>query len=408
MRRPDLALDVVLGRIQAVGATIGFLHRQIYAWASVHYVGCLMKSAHRWSTTAVIAAALILMEPRPWAAEFTTPAEGVDNPDLSDSDLRDFRVSLLGLFNSGRYADLDALAQQMQQQRSRFAGGAWRLHVFFNTLSSPGAETATDAAWAAHIARLEQWARSSPASPTPRIALAQTYLRFAWKARGHGYSNTVTPEGWELFRSRVQSARSTLEECAVAAESSPHWYLEMQGVALDQQWDRAEFDALAERALAHEPGYYYFAVAESNYLLPKWYGKPGDTERYAAQVADRIGGDEGDAVYFQIAAAINCCKRTQAPALSWPRVQRGFAAVESLYGSTNRERNVMAYLAVHSGDTATAQHLFARISNDWSESVWKTKAAFDTAHTHHRAGDNGQPAEDTLTLQSDAGVPPQE
>jgi len=342
-----------------------------------------MKLVHCWSMSAAIAATLILMASRPLTAdELTTPEAGVDSPDLSDTDLRDFRVSLLGLFNSGRYADLDTLAQQLQQQRSRFVGGAWRLHVFFGTLSSPGAATATDAAWKAQIGKLEQWAQSSPASPTARIALAQTYLRFAWKARGHGYANTVTPESWALFRERVQLARSTLEQSsAVLAENSPHWYLEMQGVALDQQWDRAAFDALAERALAHEPGYYYFATSESNYLLPKWYGKPGDTERYAAEVADRIGGDEGDAVYFQIAAAINCCNRTQAPTLTWPRVQRGFAALESLYRSTNHERNVMAYLAVRSGDAATAQQLFARIGNDWSESVWKSKAAFDAART---------------------------
>ena len=341
-----------------------------------------MKLIHCWCTSAVIAAALILTAPRPLEAnEIATPPGEVDGPDLSDTDMRDFRVSLLGLFNSGRYGDLDTLAQQLQQQRSRFRGGAWRLHVFFGTLSSPGSATATDAAWKAHIAKLEQWEQSSPASPTPRIALAQTYLRFAWKARGHGYSNTVTPQGWALFKERVQSARSTLEQSAVLAENSPHWYLEMQGVALDQQWQRVEFDALAERALAHEPGYQYFAISESNYLLPKWYGKPGDTERYAAQVADRIGGDEGDATYFQIAAAINCCKSTQAPALSWPRVQRGFAAIESLYGSTSHERNVMAYLALGSGDAATAQQLFARIGNDWSESVWKSKEAFDAART---------------------------
>ena len=367
-----------------------------------------MKLIHCWSTSAVVAAALILTSSHPLAAaDLTAPAGDVDNPDLSDTNLRDFRVSLLGLFNSAHYADLDTFAQQLQQQRSRFEGGVWRLHVFFGTLSSPGAATATDAAWKAHIAKLEQWAQSSPASPTPRIALAQTYLRFAWKARGHGFASTVTPEGWALFRDRVQSARSTLEQSAVLAENSPHWYLEMQGVALDQQWDRAAFDALAERALAHEPGYYYFAVAESNYLLPKWYGRPGDTERYAAEVADRIGGDEGDAVYFQIAAAINCCNRTQAPAMSWPRVQRGFAAIESLYKSTSHERNVMAYLAVQSGDAATAQQLFARIGNDWSESVWKTKAAFDGARTEKAAGNSSRATRDvvTITQTAAAGAP---
>jgi hypothetical protein len=370
-----------------------------YGAANAHGREILMKLIHCWSRSAVVAA-LILMGSRPLtAADLRIPADSVDNPDLSDTDLRDFRVSLLGLFNSSRYADLDTLAQQLQQQHSRFRGGAWRLHVFFGTLSSPGLPTATDAAWKAQIAKLEQWVQSSPASPTPRIALAQTYLRFAWKARGHGYSNTVTPEGWALFRDRVQSARSTLEQSAVIAESSPHWYLQMQSVALDQQWDRAAFEALAERALAHEPEYHYFAVAESNYLLPKWYGKSGDTERYAAQVADRIGGAQGDAVYFQVAAAINCCNKVQAPNLSWPRVQQGFTAVESLYGSTNHERNVMAYLALRSGDAATAQQLFSRIGNDWSESVWKTKAAFDAARTGIAGGDI------VTVIQTDAGVP---
>jgi hypothetical protein len=341
-----------------------------------------MKVIRYGSATAAIAVALMLSDARPvQAQELATPAGDVESPDLSDTDLRDFHASVLGLFNSSRYAELDALAQQLQQQRTRFKGGAWRLHVLFGTLSSPGSATATDAAWNAQIAKLENWAQASPTSPTARIALAQTYLRFAWKARGHGYSNTVTPQGWALFQSRVKSARSVLDQSAALAGNSPHWYLQMQNVALDQQWDRAAFDELAQRALSHEPGYYYFALSESNYLLPKWYGKRGDVERYAAEVADRIGGNEGDAVYFQIAAAINCCKRTQAPDLSWSRVQQGFAAVESLYGATNRERNVMAYLAVHSGDAVTAQRLFARIGNDWSESVWKTKPAFDAART---------------------------
>jgi hypothetical protein len=71
-------------------------------------------------------------------------------------------------------------------------------------------------------------------------------------------------------------------------------------------------------------------------------------------------------------------------------VQQGFAAIESLYGSTNHERNVMAYLALRSGDDATAQQLFARIGNDWSESVWKSKAAFDAARTGKAAGNSIQ------------------
>jgi hypothetical protein len=62
-----------------------------------------MKLIHCWSTSAVVAATLLLTSSRPLAAaELTASAGDVDNPDLSDTNLRDFRVSLLGLFNSGR------------------------------------------------------------------------------------------------------------------------------------------------------------------------------------------------------------------------------------------------------------------------------------------------------------------
>ena len=339
-----------------------------------------MKLVHCWPTAATIAATLILAASRLLAADnLTTPEAGVDSPDLSDTDQRDFRVSLLGLFNAGRYADLDALAQQLQQQRSRFKGGAWRLHVFFGTLSTPGAETATDAAWKMQSSEARKMGanQSGLSDSAHRIGTNLPAIRLEsprpWICQ-HRYTG-----GLGIVQGARAAGPRDTRTIRCFAENSPHWYLEMQGVALDQEWNRTAFDALAERALAHEPSYYYFATSESNYLLPKWYGKPGDTERYAAEVADRVGGEQGDAVYFQIASAINCCNRTQALMLSWPRVQRGFAATESLFHSTNHQRNVMAFLAVRNGDSATAQQLFGRIGNDWSKVVWKTKSAFDAA-----------------------------
>jgi hypothetical protein len=308
-------------------------------------------------------------------------AEQEDTSDLAGAHVHSFRVQVASLFDKGAFSELDALAGQLRSQKLRFKGGAWRLNTFYRTIAPPGSLTSTDAEWQSRIAKLEQWIKDSPASSTPRVALAHAYIRFAWKARGNGSAETVTPEGWKLFNQRVHSARTVLEDAAKASGADPQWYREMQTVALAQGWDRAQVDALANQALANEPGYYYFALAQANYLLPKWYGKPGESEQYAEEVADRTGGTEGDAVYFQIAGELNCCRRTQAPALSWARVRQGFSALDQLYGATNHQRNVMAYLALHAGDTATAQQMFARIGNDWDVSVWKTKAKFDAGRT---------------------------
>jgi hypothetical protein len=354
---------------------------------------------------AVAVAALVASAQESAKTQAAPSPDGLSNPeaasddsaDLSDTNVRAFRVHVRDLFNRDAYAELDTLAGQLRSQRLRFKGGAWQLNTFYKTVGSPGSLTATDAEWESRIAKLEQWIKVSPASPTPRVALAHAYVRFAWKARGNGLANTVTPQGWVLFRQRVQSARTVLEDAAKTSERDPQWYSEMQTVALAQGWNRAQVDALAAEALANEPGYYYFAVAEANYLLPKWYGKPGESEQYAEQVANQAGQSEGDATYFQIAAALNCCGKTQARALSWPRVKQGFLAIDQLYGATMHERNVMAWLALRAGDTETAQQMFARIGNDWNESVWKTKALFDASRT-------GQPVSRTKPLKADAAV----
>ena len=309
-----------------------------------------------------------------------------ESSEVQDGSARLLRAQILGLFQSGQFGQIDAFAQQLRAQRTRFRGGAWQLNVLYGSINSPGSMTKTDSEWQTLINRLQGWIASDQASPTPRIALAQAYLTFAWKARGNGFANTVTQQGWALFVERVQSARTTLEEARAFSTNCPEWYRAMQTVALAQGWPRKQVDQLVQDAVIHDPGYYYFALAEANYLLPKWYGKPGDTEAYAARVANALGGREGDALYFLVASRVNCCKRLQAPAMDEARVQRGFVALDQLYGSTNRERNEAAFLALRAGDTAAAQGLFTRIGNDWSEAVWSSKARFDASRTGQPVG----------------------
>jgi Domain of unknown function (DUF4034) len=291
------------------------------------------------------------------------------------------RIEWRNLFNQGSWTELETIADQLRSQRLRLEGGNWQLHSFYATISPAGPQTATDAAWEAQIAKLKEWEREKPESATPHVAEAEAYLKYAWKARGNGYSDTVTAEGWRLFGERVKEARAALERAPQTGRNDPEWYLAMQTVALAQSWDRNEVNGLVDAALNAEPGYFYFARAEANYLLPKWYGKSGETEKFAERVADRIGGSEGDATYFLIAATINCCRKTQAPAMSWERVRRGYSALEQLYGTNNYQRNAIAFLALRAGDTTTAHQAFARIGNDWDQSVWRSKARFDASRT---------------------------
>jgi hypothetical protein len=106
----------------------------------------------------------------------------------------------------------------------------------------------------------------------------------------------------------------------------------MQQVALAQGWKLEQADELLRQAIAFEPEYYYYYRMQANYPLPKWFGHEGDTERFAAESADRVGGDAGDILYFRIASELVCtCDDPQFRRMSWPQIQKGYAAAEREY-----------------------------------------------------------------------------
>jgi Domain of unknown function (DUF4034) len=312
-------------------------------------------------------------------------------PPIDDADSQPanaFRTTVRNLFNEEKFDELDELAGNVRAQKSRFLGGGWKLNALYSVLQGPGSLTATDAVWNAHIESLQRWIAQKPGSITPRIALADAYIRFAWKARGNGLSNTVTSDGWKLFTERIAQAQQTLEAADSLSIKDPHWYRSMEIVALAQGWDRSRTDSLVQQAIMVEPDYFYIYGAYTNFLLPKWYGRSGEAEAFAASAADRVGGQEGDFVYFKIVSGLNCCKRQpQMQNISWDRVKQGFAALEQLYDSTNFEKNAMAFMAARQGDREFTQQLFDSIGDNWDEQVWRSKAEFDRAKTSLALGD---------------------
>jgi hypothetical protein len=339
------------------------------------------------------------------------PANGV----ASEAEERTLRVQWRRLFDDRRWDELDSIAKRLRKRRLRFQGGSWQLHVLYTVLSTTGSKTATDAAWEAQIAALQEWMRHNPSSPTPRIALADAYENFAWKARGGGLADTVTPMGWKLFRQRIEKARVVLVQAEIISLNDPEWYDAMLVIANAQSWRGDQVGALVDKALSHEPGYYYVARDAAEFLLPKWNGSPGATQRFAWKVADKIGGAEGDATYFFIAENVlviqACsCPGSHARGMSWPRIRKGYAAIERLYGTNDLELNAIASLAVRAGDSQTAQQAFTKIGNNWNKDVWGSKAIFDAERSvayspNLRPGSDFQPDQPPPNLQNLRPVP---
>ena len=291
--------------------------------------------------------------------------------------LEEYKDAIAQLLKQEKFAELDCLADAARTGKTRFSGGAWKLRNIYIGLHSPRPGHPTQEDWSQHLDLIERWSSHNPQSITARIALAESYTRYAWDARGGGYSDSVSDSGWKLFGERMAKAKEILDNASTLSRKCPDWYVGMQLVAQGQGWDLPKATALFEKAVAFEPDYQYYYRVYAEYLQPKWSGKEGDPAHFAEAAADRIGGDNGELLYFLISEGILCgCQEQEFGHFSWPRLQKGFAALEKKYGTSLISVNAFALMASKSGDFEAAKPAFDRMGDNWNKDLWVTEAFF--------------------------------
>lgn len=323
-------------------------------------------------------------QPTPAPATAPRPAQ----PKISTENLQteqEYESPIKQDFSQGKFDQLEKAASEARKGKGRVIGGVWKLYDFYDAIGKTFIrDRADESDWKIYFDSLKQWIAAKPESAAARLSLAHAYMSYAWEARGGGYANSVTDKGWDLFGDRVDLASATLAEAAHLKEKDPYWYELMQTVAIAQGWDKAQARELVEQASASEPGYYHYYREYANFLQPRWYGEEGEVEAFAEETSNRVGGPEGDFLYFEIASLLACQCDPDTNALqnmSWPKIKQGYAALEQLYGVSNLKRNRFASMAVKSGDKPAAREALADIGDNWEKSVWVSNAKFEYATT---------------------------
>lgn len=289
--------------------------------------------------------------------------------------------SISAMLHKERFEQLDCLADRARSNKERFPGGMWKIHEMYKGLYDPAPDKhATENDWHDLMQLLQRWVETRPQSATARVALASAWIEYAGEARGTGYSNTVSASGWKLYEDRTAQAEKTLQQAATLKVRCPEWYVVMLNLAQNQSWEVKRLLALFDEALAFEPGYYYYGRAVAMLLEPKWSGEVGDTAKFMEKVADQMGGEKGDAFYFQVASSKDViCGCEDQPQLSLERIERGYLAVEKEYGVSLLNLNRLGYLTLHVGgtDVALADKTLQRIGAQWDKATWGSQKAFE-------------------------------
>ena len=286
-----------------------------------------------------------------------------------------YRLRTRQLYNNSRFDELEALADKARRDKTRLANGSWEIFHFYDCFDCR--EDEPESMWQLHDRIHQAWIAAKPQSITARVAYAGFLITYAWHARGSGYADKVTKEGWRLFGERLAESQKTLFAAKDLDPKCPMWWRYQMTVARGQGWDRTQLDELFAEAKAFEPEFWSYDVERAYCLLPRWHGQPGDWEADAEKEIDRAGGlgVEGYArvISRQRGYYDNIFRESKA---SWPKARDGFEEMRRKYPESREILNVYVQLACLAGDRELARKLFEEIGGQIHPNSWHDKNDF--------------------------------
>jgi hypothetical protein len=298
-----------------------------------------------------------------------------ETKDKITTDIWEFRLKTRSLYNASKFDELEALAAQIRTDRTRFGSGSWKILQFYESLACRPDEP--ESMWQLHERIHENWDTAKPRSITAYVAHARFLTEYAWHARGTGYSNTVTKEGWHLFAQRLAKAKEFLDKSTDFEPKCPMWWHTRMTVAKGQGWRRDDFENLFQEAKAFEPQFWGYDVAKAVYLLPRWYGQPGEWEYTVTLELNRPKG-LGLETYSRVVNALseyykNIFRETHA---SWPQTRDGFELMRQRYPDSLRILSEYCQLACLADDRVRARKLFDELGGRMIADIWGDQKNF--------------------------------
>lgn len=261
------------------------------------------------------------------------------------------------------FGALDSQAEALLSSRARMPDGRWKLVFLLASFADASdVECRSDAACRKLEEAAAAYARAHPKSRHAGLFQALVIEQVAWKARGTGYADSVSPQGWELFRARMAEARRVLDSGRGAMASNPAWYENRIRVARESGEPQPQSDALLERGIAVEPAYVQLYITAMYALMPQWGGSEHAVLRFINDYGRRPPVAEAEGLYARLIWNASCCTPglEADPALDWEAARRGIDAVLRDYPA---QRNVqrLFFMACSHPDKAEAVKLLPLI-----------------------------------------------
>ncbi|HEY4001851.1 MAG TPA: hypothetical protein VGO93_23455 [Candidatus Xenobia bacterium] len=293
------------------------------------------------------------------------------------------------LFLQHRFAALDAIAERLRNRSrprtdvvARIAPGTGSLadgrtlDNFYAALSPPQDAHYVETA----LAAFADWQAMAPKSTAAMVAAANAWISYGWLARGSGYANSVSSEGWRLLAERVSRADLLLAEAEKLGCRDEAMYTTWFSVGKAQSWPLEQFQHRFEQAVAAErPGSWHAWYAMTQVLLPRWFGSYAALQAYGQRAGAHAGPWKGRAMLPIVAQALSSYPEDWSQVegrgtFSWPIVRAGLGdLLAQTQGSAHVDGlNIAAHLAWQARDIPYLHKVLKPLGHDLRSGIFGT------------------------------------
>ena len=283
------------------------------------------------------------------------------------------------LLNQNKTAQLDHLFDDWSDSGVRTADGRWRLAIYQQSVKDilqPGAN------WEVVHQIITDWRKASPKSRAAAFAETIYWMQYAWLARGDGYANSVTDDGWRLFGERLDKAKTLLLEAQSYAGNNPLWRRLMVEVGLYSNWPHENLLRLANDATTREKTFEPTYIVMVTALEPKWGGDWADVDAYIRAVQKDTAAVAGQEFYTRLYLDIADSSRFDTDLFTdtraqWPLMKAGFEDMMRAYPHSGTNLNLFAVYACIANDAETYRHVRWRLGKEADATLWPSNHSLD-------------------------------
>ena len=232
------------------------------------------------------------------------------------------------------------------------------------------------------ITQLKEWLTHYHSSHFANACLGMAYKSYAWYARGGGYANTVSEEGWRLFKERLLTAKEYLEKAYSLDQSDPNVPAGLVTVALGLCLERNEMEKQFQRAILADSSDHQAYYNKLLYLMPKWHGSKEEMFLFARESVRKAPPKSRipmvlPAAHWEMYDGSGTRASYFRNSNVWKEMKEAYQTVTKSFPEAKRTHNWFARTAYMAGDYPVARKEVEMIGDDWDRTVWGNKNAFE-------------------------------